>query len=170
MTRPRPLPRRTPTALGALALTTLGTLALVQAAPSRSASAPDEGAALFKRCAACHTSTGKGVPGTYPPLQADFRQLAASKAGRQYIALAVMRGLMGPLTIEGKSYRSVMPAQADLDDAQVAAVLNHVGTTIAKTGPAFKPLSPAEVASARALGAKLTPAEVARLHQAAGGQ
>lgn len=155
--------------LATLATIATAGLALLQPTPSRSAQSPD-GAVLFKRCAACHTATGKGVPGTYPPLQSDFRQLATSKAGREYLALAVMRGLMGPLTVEGKTYRNVMPAQADLDDAQVAAVLNHVGTSIAKTGPSFKPLTTAEVAAARKKGSKLTPAQVAKLHQGAGGQ
>lgn len=130
--------------------------------------APD-GAALFARCAACHTKTGAGVPGAYPPLGADFRGLAAKPAGRRYIALAVLRGLSGPLTVEGKPYRGVMPAQV-LDDASAAAVLNHVGTQIAKTGPAFKAFTDKEVAGYRASGAALSSAEVAKLHEGAGGK
>lgn len=130
--------------------------------------APD-GAAVFARCAACHTKTGAGVPGAYPPLGADFRALAAKPAGRRYVALAVLRGLSGPLTVEGKPYRGVMPAQV-LDDASTAAVLNHVGTQIAKTGPAFKPFTDKEVAAHRASGAALSAADVAKLHQGAGGK
>ncbi|MFK5004668.1 hypothetical protein ACI4AP_29160, partial [Klebsiella pneumoniae] len=63
----------------------------------------------------------------FPPLNADFRAQAASPGGRRYLALAVLKGLMGPITIEGTTYRGVMPAQAGLDDAAIAAVLNHVG-------------------------------------------
>jgi mono/diheme cytochrome c family protein len=130
--------------------------------------APD-GATVYARCAACHTKTGAGVPGAYPPLGADFRALAAKPAGRRYVALAVLRGLSGPLTVEGKSYRGVMPAQV-LDDASAAAVLNHVGTQIAKTGPAFKPFTDKEIAAHRASGASLSSADVAKLHEGAGGK
>ncbi|MEL0209684.1 MAG: c-type cytochrome [Novosphingobium sp.] len=130
--------------------------------------APD-GAAVFQRCAACHTKTGAGVPGAYPPLGADFRALAAKPAGRRYLALAILRGLSGPITVEGKPYRGVMPAQV-LDDAAAAVVLNHVGTQIARTGPAFKPFTEKEVAGYRATGTALSAADVAKLHEGAGGK
>lgn len=146
----------------------LALLAAALPAPAASPPAPN-GAALFARCAACHTATGAGVPGAYPPLGADFRKLAAKPAGRRYLALVVTRGVSGPLTVEGKPYRSVMPAQAGMSDADVAAVLNHVGKVITRQGPAFAPFTPAEVAAARASGAKLTGSDVARLHATVGG-
>ena len=132
--------------------------------PSGAAGPAPNGAQIYTRCAACHTATGRGVPGAYPPLGEDFRTQAASAPGRRYLALAVIKGLMGPLTVEGKTYRGVMPAQAGLDDAAVAAVLNHVGTGIARTGPPFRAFTQAEVAAARASGARLTAADVAKLH------
>lgn len=137
--------------------------------PAAAMAAPD-GKAIFTRCAACHTATGAGVPGAYPPLGVDFRALAAKPEGRRYLALAVMKGLAGPVTIEGKPYRGVMPAQGGLDEASVAAVLNHVGTAIAKTGPAFKPFSAAEIAGYKAKAGSMTGADVARLHAAAEGK
>ena len=147
-----------------------GAAILALAAPPVAGAGPGpNGATLFGRCAACHTATGQGVPGTYPPLGADFRKLAAKSAGRRYLVLAVTRGVSGPLTVEGKTFRNVMPAQAGMDDAAVAAVLNHVGTKIATLGPAFKPFTPAEVGAARASGASLSGADVARLHAAVGG-
>lgn len=143
--------------------------AMALAALALPAVAAPDGATIFARCAACHVKTGAGVPGAYPPLGTDFRGLAAKPAGRRYIALAVLRGLSGPLTVEGKPYRGVMPAQV-LDDASAAAVLNHVGAQIAKAGPAFKPFTAKEVAAHRASGAALSPAEVAKLHEGAGGK
>lgn len=131
--------------------------------------APD-GAAIYGRCAACHTKTGAGVPGVFPPLGEDFRIMAASDAGRRYLALVVTRGVSGPIKVGGKPYAGVMPAQATLDDASVAAVLNHVGTEIARTGPAFKPFAEAEVAGIRASGTTLSAQDVGKLHAAAGGQ
>lgn len=142
-------------------------MAVVTGQSSAGAAGPapaPNGAQIYTRCAACHTATGRGVPGAYPPLGEDFRTQAASAPGRRYLALAVIKGLMGPLTVEGKTYRGVMPAQAGLDDAAVAAVLNHVGTGIARTGPAFRAFSAAEVAAARSSGAQLTAADVAKLH------
>jgi hypothetical protein len=72
--------------------------------------------------------------------------------------------------VGGKAYAGVMPAQGNLDDASVAAVLNHVGTEIAKTGPAFKPFAEAEIAVHRATGTSLSAQDVGKLHAAAGGQ
>lgn len=144
-------------------------LALSAALPAPAAPPAVNGASVFTRCAACHTTTGAGVPGTYPPLGADFRKLAAKPAGRRYLVLTVTRGVSGPLTIDGKQYRNVMPAQSGLSDAAVAAVLNHVGTAIARKGPSFVPFDPQEVAAGRASGTSLTGADVGRLHAMAGG-
>lgn len=137
-------------------------LPIVAAMAAPAVAAEPDGAKLYARCAACHLPSGAGVPGTYPPLGADFRAKAATPEGRRFLALAVVKGLMGPLTVDGKIYRGVMPAQA-LDDAEAAVVLNHVGTRIAKAGPAFRPFSAAEVKAARASGQGLGPAAVAAL-------
>jgi len=136
-------------------------VATAPAAQATPAIAPD-GARLYMRCAACHTATGAGVPGTYPPLGANIRILAAEPAGRNYLVLAISRGLMGPLTIDGKTYRGVMPAQSGLDDAAIAAVLNHVGGMIAGSGPSFAPFSAEEVTAARSGSSTLTAAMVAK--------
>jgi mono/diheme cytochrome c family protein len=136
-------------------------LALMLAASPVLAAEPD-GARLYARCAACHLPTGAGVPGTYPPLGADVRARAARPDGRRFLALAVIKGLMGPLVVDGKTYRGVMPAQV-LDDGDVAAVLNHVGGQIVKNGPAFSPFTAAEVAAHRASGTGLNGLAVARL-------
>jgi mono/diheme cytochrome c family protein len=143
-------------------------VAATLAAATPVAPAPN-GGALYARCAACHTATGKGIPGAYPPLGIDFRKLAAKPAGRRFLVLSVTRGLNGAITVEGKPYGGMMPAQTGMDDAALAAVLNHVGTTIATTGPAFRPFTAAEIAKARVSGAKLSGADIAKLHSVAGG-
>jgi mono/diheme cytochrome c family protein len=155
--------RAAPFAIAAGAAALLGGLTLpVHAAP--------DGAAIYAKCAACHTRTGAGVPAVFPPLGEDFRVLAASEAGRRYLTLVVTRGVSGPIKVGGKPYAGVMPAQATLDDASVAAVLNHVGTEIAKTGPEFKPFAETEVSGLRAGGAALSAQDVGKLHAAVGGQ
>lgn len=129
-----------------------------------------DGATIYTRCSACHLPTGKGVPGAFPPLNADFRALAVKPDGRRYLALVVIKGVSGPLTVEGKKYQGMMPAQAGLNDGDVAAVLNHVGTKISSAGPAFRPFDAKEVAMARAWGSALKPADVAQLHAKVGGK
>lgn len=142
----------------------LALLLAVFATPSWGA--PD-GAAIYKRCAACHLPNGAGVPGAYPPLGVDFSKLAGSPAGRRYIVLAVLKGVSGPITVAGKPFSGVMPAQG-LDDASAAAVLNHVATQIAKTKAT--PFTAAEVASVRASAAGLTSSAVGKLHATVGGK
>lgn len=136
---------------------------IAAALPTSMAMAAADGAKVYQRCAACHLATGKGVPGAFPPLQADVRALAGIPEGRRYLVLAVTRGLSGPLTVEGKTYRGMMPPQSGLDDEAVAAVLSHVTGDIAGGGPAVKPFTEAEVKTARDSGAGLDTAAVARL-------
>ena len=126
-----------------------------------------DGAAIYKRCAACHLPNGAGVPGAYPPLGSDFAKLAASPAGRRYLVLAVLKGVSGSITVAGKPYSGVMPAQG-LDDASAAAVLNHVAAQVAKTNA--KPFTAAEVATVRASSAGMNSAAVGKLHATVGGK
>lgn len=145
--------RRLAVALASMAFLSAGNLA----------AQPADGAAIYKRCAACHLATGAGVPGAFPPLRGDIRALAAKPPGRRYLALVVMKGVSGPITVEGKAYRGVMPAQAGLDDAGVAAVLNHLLSGPAKGAQSVKPFTAAEIAQARAGGKGLGAADVAKL-------
>lgn len=152
------------------ALNLPGAVLTASLAVAGSAQTAPDGARLYNRCAACHTASGKGVPGAYPPLAADYRKLAAKPAGRRYLVLAITRGLNGPISVDGKPYRGTMPAQGGMNDAAIAAVLNHIGTALVKAGPKWVPFTEAEVAQARASGAGLTGADVAKLHAAVGGK
>jgi mono/diheme cytochrome c family protein len=141
--------------------TLLALAALAAAAPAPA----QDGATIYKRCAACHLADGSGVPGAFPPLKADVRALAATAAGRRYLALVVIRGVSGPITVAGKIYRGTMPAQAGLNDAQIASVLNHV-----VRGSSAKAFTAKEIAGYRAGGASLAPTAVARLQPGTAGK
>jgi mono/diheme cytochrome c family protein len=141
--------------------------ALLIGLPGQAAPTPSEGEAVYKRCAACHLPSGAGVPGAYPPLRGDIRALAAKPEGRRYLALVVTKGVSGPIAVEGKTFRGVMPAQAGLTDAQVASVLNHVIASFSK-GATVKPFSAAEITQAKASGAGMTSAAVGKLNAPAG--
>lgn len=102
------------------------------AEPSTVSPARPEPAQDFQRCAACHTATGDGVPNAFPALKGNVLALARTAAGRRYLVGALSYGLSGPVQSNGARYAGVMPAQAWLSDARMAAVLNHVITNIAK--------------------------------------
>ena len=86
--------------------------------------APD-GAALYQQnCAMCHGTEGLGMAGIFPPLaKSDYLVAKRLKALR-----APMEGLNGEITVNGVKYNGAMPA-AFLDDAELAAVFNHVFTS-----------------------------------------
>lgn len=104
------------------------------------------GAKIFKQiCSACHQANGQGLEGAFPPLaSSDF--LMADKARS---ISAVVRGLEGPITVNGKLFNSVMPA-VRLDDDSVANVLTYVRNSWGNSGDA---VTPSEVAAVRAAAA-----------------
>ena len=86
-------------------------------------------------CFACHQADGKGLPGAFPPLaQSDYMLADRDRAIR-----VVLKGMSGPVTVNGVTLNSVMPPQeAVLTDQQVADVLTYVFNTWGNTGDAFK--------------------------------
>ena len=72
-------------------------------------------------CFACHMATGEGLPGVFPPLaNSDYL-----KADKDRAIKVVLKGLSGPITVNGKPYNNLMPPQEFTDD-QVADVLTYV--------------------------------------------
>lgn len=127
------------------------------------------GASTYAQCAACHQPTGAGIPSAFPPLAGHVPSLYAAEGGREYLAKLVLYGLMGQVTIEGASYNGVMPANAHLDDASLAAALNHIlhAWGNAELLPEdFEPFAPEEIAAQRDLG--LSPSDVHALRGSLG--
>lgn len=118
---------------------------------------------VYSRCSACHLANGSGVPGAFPSLRADVRTLARSNAGRKYLILVVLKGVSGPISVGGNSYRGTMPAQTGLDDAAVAAVLNFAANELNQLGAAPKAFSASEIAGVRKAFGNVSPSQVARL-------
>lgn len=72
-------------------------------------------------CFACHMANGEGLAGVFPPLaKSDY--LAADK---DRAIKTVIKGLSGPITVNGKPYNNLMPPQ-DMSDDQAADVLTYV--------------------------------------------
>lgn len=119
------------------------------------------GAGVYSaNCAACHQATGKGVPGAFPPLAAHVPDILAAQGGRAYLVNMVLYGLQGQIRVNGQNYSGAMPGFAQLSDAQLAAVLNHVSTSWGNKLPTGqKAFTAADVKVARA--SKKTSTQVA---------
>ena len=85
-------------------------------------------------CMACHQSNGTGLAGAFPPLaKSDFLN-----ADRKRAIQVVIGGLSGPVTVNGKTFNSVMPAQ-QLNDEDVANVLTYIYNSWGNSGGEIKP-------------------------------
>lgn len=72
-------------------------------------------------CFACHQGAGQGIANAFPPLaKSDYLNEDVNRA----IGI-VLRGQTGEITVNGKKYNGVMPAQA-LTDEEIANVLTYV--------------------------------------------
>jgi mono/diheme cytochrome c family protein len=110
-----------------------------------------QGSAVFQtNCALCHGASGAGVPALAPPLTSYPARYAASAEGRRQLAITVLYGMFGDITVGEAHFNSQMPDFARLDDATLAAALNFVVFDLAHAGPETKPLTAAEIAAERA--------------------
>jgi len=74
-----------------------------------------------RTCFACHQSEGQGIPNAFPPLaKSDFLNADPKRAIN-----AVLHGLTGEITVNGKKYNSVMTSQ-NLTDEEISNVLTYV--------------------------------------------
>jgi mono/diheme cytochrome c family protein len=99
--------------------------------------APDPkvvGKALFSsNCITCHQATGLGVPGQYPPLAGSEVELG--DATNHLIAI-VLKGLQGPVVVEGKPFNNSMQAwEAQYTDQQFASILTYVRSDWGNNAP-----------------------------------
>lgn len=85
-------------------------------------------------CTACHLAEGEGMTGVFPPLAKSDYMLA----DRDRAIRTVLKGLSGPVEVNGVTYNSVMPPQdAVLSDQQVADVLTYVFNSWGNEGDVF---------------------------------
>ena len=85
----------------------------------------------MQTCFACHQATGLGLPGVFPPLaKSDYLMADKDRSIR-----TVVKGLTGPVTVNGKNYNSVMPP-VSLSEDQVANVLTYVRNSFGNSGDA----------------------------------
>lgn len=72
-------------------------------------------------CLACHQTKGEGIPHAFPPLaKSDYLNADHNRS-----VDILLHGRSGPITVNGETYDSVMPAIA-LNNDQIANVLTYV--------------------------------------------
>lgn len=113
-------------------------------APAAGGGAASRGAQLYAaNCAACHQAGGAGIPATFPPLKGDPVVNAADPT--MHIS-TVLHGSQGR-TIGGVKYPVTMPPfGGQLNDEEIAAIINHERTS---WGNGAKQIEPAAVARVR---------------------
>jgi mono/diheme cytochrome c family protein len=95
-------------------------------------------------CVACHQPNGLGLPNVFPPIAKTEYVIGDPKR----FAAMVLKGVVGPITVDGKLYTNMMPGQeALLTDEKIAAVLTYVRASFGNQAPA---VSAELVKSARA--------------------
>ena len=121
----------------------IGLLAVVSPRSDELDEQLQRGRALYlANCLICHQITGLGTPGVFPPLaKSDF-----IAADRKKSLLAVLEGLSGAITVNGRKYNGAMPP-VNLKDQEVADVFAFVLNSWGNPGGA---VSAAEVAETRA--------------------
>src|SRR5690606_13120280 len=99
-------------------------------------------------CVGCHQAAGQGVPGAFPPLAGHAADVYAA-GGEDYLVQVLLFGLTGQIQVEGTNYNGFMPAWQQLDDDQIANVLNHVIAELGDAPSGFVPYMAADVAEHR---------------------
>ncbi|WP_254604899.1 c-type cytochrome [Sphingomonas bacterium] len=120
-----------------------------------------------ERCAMCHQANGAGLLGQFPRLAGRVNVIAQSPAGRRYLVLLLLNGMVGPIDVDSQHISGLMPSMAALKDEDIAAMLNYATQlgTPAKKGK-IAAFSAAEIAVVRkggSIGPSAVHAERAKL-------
>lgn len=106
-----------------------------QAAGSKEA---DGGSIFSAKCSSCHGADGKGSPGSFPPLVGTSWTTDPSQKDAHIEVVLVgsqASTLVGPTTVNGTEYNGVMqPWGEQLNDVEVAALVNHERTSWGNSG------------------------------------
>ena len=95
------------------------------------------GAQVYSQnCTSCHGEAGAGIPSVFPPLAGD--SIVNGSNADAHIKI-VLHGLSGKI-INATHYAAQMPAfGTQLNDQQIAAVIDHERTSWGNHGPAITP-------------------------------
>ncbi len=96
-----------------------------------------------QNCNVCHQANGAGIPNTYPPLAGS----EYVNGGSRRLGMILLKGLQGPVTVEGHLFNGAMPAWGTtLTDKKISAILTYVRSSFGNHGG---PITPDQIADAR---------------------
>jgi len=108
------------------------------------------GLAVYSRtCIACHQPTGKGLAPVFPSIAG----VPIVNGDATLPIKFILHGLMGPLTVDGVTYNSMMPPVAGVSDQDIADVLTYVRQSF---GNKSNSVTPDQVKAVRAANAART--------------
>ena len=118
------------------------------------------GKGVYGNCQTCHQPTGAGIPNQFPPLAGSEWVNGSEKR----VVAILLKGIQGPLTVEGKTFNGAMPAwEKTLSDKKIAAVATYIRSEFGNKSPE---ISEAKVAAARKeFAAQVAPWTEAELNQ-----
>jgi len=104
----------------------------------------DAGRVLYNgTCSVCHQQDGEGLAGVFPPLANSDYLMADTRRAVEI----VLNGLVGPVTVNGSPFNSVMPPMSQLNDDEIANILTFALNSWGNQGDA---ISSDDVAQVRA--------------------
>ncbi|MBS1607143.1 MAG: PQQ-dependent sugar dehydrogenase [Bacteroidetes bacterium] len=90
-----------------------------------------EGAILYTSyCSSCHKAEGQGLAGSFPPLAGNPFVAGDKRA----LVRILLKGLSGPVQVNGAGYDQAMPSFAFLKDRDLAALLTYIRWRFNKAG------------------------------------
>ena len=127
-----------------------------------------KGRSIYSRdgyCQTCHQVDGRGLSASqFPPLTGTEWVTGSEER----LIKVVLKGLLGPMTLQGKDYPGNVPMTAFeglLNDEEVAAVLTYVRNSFGNEAPVISPEKVAEVREAIAdKEGYYSPAELLEMH------
>ena len=96
------------------------------AAEKPAAAELEAGKELFEAagsCSACHQVDGKGMPGSIPPLA---KSGWVNDKNKERMIAITLKGLEGPILVDGVKYNSIMPPQLLFNSEQLSKILTYV--------------------------------------------
>jgi len=127
-----------------------GIVALLALGAGTAARAADGAAVFTQNCQMCHQSGGAGLAGQFPRLAGRVAAIATVPEARPYLVQVLSRGMVGSITVDGQTVVGMMPGFAQIPDADLAALLNHLATLGKAPRKAPAPFTPEEVQAVRA--------------------
>ena len=88
-----------------------------------------------QNCMVCHQTTGLGVARQFPPLAGSEWVLGQDWHGDNHLVKIVLKGLQGPIQVQGSTFNNAMPTWSMLTDEQIAAVLTYIRSEWGNAAP-----------------------------------